>query len=342
MLVTDFIYKDIDDILGNREQRFFGTGFKKVNHQVQDIAVSEKCVVATANIIYPMDWSKKSEDTDLKPHLSTIDATVLSLQLNEIYIIQKFGITKAQRRKIWMKRIVLKAGTTPQEDLDNLIISTRHIETKIVSNSLCTNMSIFESQIGSMQIRCEIEHDIEEECNEEASFDSIDEILGLHNKRYYGDMYKNSQQIIEDVEIDFSNQRLTSLVNVKDMDENLLKPEGMEADYFPSLSIIDCMITVAQMAQALIYKIDDIDRSNSNTLWMRKVIIENKNPNQPYGPFIASTHISKSNLLKLKGGIWRTTEMLGEYKNYDLHYYLAHELPYKDWTSFEKSSIENN
>ncbi|MBY0039522.1 hypothetical protein H7U08_23725 [Bacillus cereus] len=330
MLATDLRYKDIDDILGSREQRFFGSGFKKVNHQIYDIEVSEKCVVATADISYPTDWSKKSEDTDLKPHLSTIDATVLSLQLNEVYITQKFGITEAQRRKIWLKRIVLKAGTTPQEDLNKLIISTQHIKTKNVSDSLGTNVSIFESQIGSMQIRCEIEHDIEKECNEGAKFDSIDQILGLHSKRYYGDMYKNPQQIMEDVQFDFQNQKVTSLVNVTHINESPFKVEGMEAAYYPSFSIIDCMITVAQMAQALIYKVDDIDRSNSNTLWMRKVIIENKNPYQPYEPFVASTYISKSNLLKLKGSMWRTTEMFGEYKNYSLHYYLAHELPSVD------------
>ena len=49
--------------------------------------------------------------------------------------------------------------------------------------------------------------------------------------------------------------------------------ESSSADY-RDLSLVEVVLASAQLAQAVIYKVDDIDRSKSNTLWMRDFFIE--------------------------------------------------------------------
>lgn len=340
MLISEDKLNSVDDILGPREQRFFGKGFQKVNHLIKDIEIinnddGKGLVKAKATILYPSNWSKKSDDVELEPHVSTIDAFVLSVQLNEIYLINKFQLNEQQRKKMWIRRIVMKAGSTPQEDLHEFLIHTKHISTKIASEILCGNISIFESQIGTIKVRCEIAHELEEENNNSTFFKSTDEVLGPGGNRYYGDGYKIPQQIINNVTIDTQNLSVNALIKIENIENENLIQEGIEAHYRPVFSMVDCIVTIAQMAQALIYKMDNIDRTKSNTLWMRKVIIESNSPYQPLDDFIASTHILGSKLLDIKGSYWRTSDMVCECQGIQANYSIAHELPSCD------TSIQN-
>lgn len=341
-------FKSIDDILGEGDQRFFSAGFKKVLHQVGTINVDinengQGYVTAKANVFYPSSWSKKTEDTDLKPHLSTIDALVLAVQMNEVYLNHMYGLDENQRKKMWLRRFVMKAGSTPQEDLTDFTIETRHLETKNVIGSLYGYISIFESKVGTIKVRCEIEHEMGERQTEGAFFSNIEEILGTSVSRYFGTGYKLRKQIIEDVVIDNKTQRAEALITIEQSEDEELVNEGLEAYYRSSLSAIDCMTSVAQLGQALLYTLDNIHRSKSNTLWMRQVIIERKNPNESCTPFIASTQVAQSKLLKIKGNIWRTSELTGTFKDFDLRYYVAHELPVNEWGNYEDfESCERN
>ena len=151
MTISSDYFESIDDILGPREKRFFGAGFRKVSHQIRDIEIGdnegEGYVKAKVSVLYPNDWSKKSKDIELRPHLSSIDALVLSVQLNEIYLSTKYGLGEHQRRKMWLRHFVMKAGATAQTDLNEFGVSMRHLETITASDTLCGNISIFECKI---------------------------------------------------------------------------------------------------------------------------------------------------------------------------------------------------
>lgn len=348
MTKESIFFECIDEILGPKEDRFFGKGFGKVIHNISNIDIKSDLlgeyitvndmnvkvdsnikgyVKAKGTLAYPNDWSLKSEDVELKPHLSSIDALILSAQLNEMYLIHKYNLDDNERRKMWLRRCTITAGSCPQENLSNFDICTLHIETKELSESLCSNISIFESHIGSLIVRSEIEHTAKNICTENIHFDRCIDILGDASKRYYGNAYKLSEHTINKVKINTKDEIVESLINVKQTNNNNLPSDGIEAVYRPSISMVDCIILSGQIAQAYLYSLDDVSRAESNTLWMRKVTLESTAPYQPCDSFISSTRVLKNKLLNVKDKYWRTANMIGEFRGIKINYSVAHELP---------------
>lgn len=348
MVEQPVIFECIDDILGPKEDRFFGKGFGKVIHDIVNINIKNHCldeyiqvndtkikvnsnvkgyVQAKGVLSYPNDWSQKSDDVKLKPHLSTIDALILSAQLNEIYLIHKYNLDDTERKKVWIRRCTITAGSSPQEDLNNFDIYTFHIETKELIESFCCNISIFESHIGSLTVRSEIEHPIKNICTENIHFNSYIDVLGDPNERYYGNGYKSSQHAIQKVEINTKDETVESLIKINQTKDKDLSHHGIEAYYRPSISMIDSIILSGQIAQAFLYCLDNISRTESNTLWMRKVTIESTSPHQPCDSFISSTRVLKNNLLNIKGVYWRIVNMSSKFRGIVINYSVAHELP---------------
>lgn len=349
MVKEPIFFECIDEVLGPKEDRFFGKGFGKIIHSINDIDIKSDfldeyiivngmkvkvdsnikgCVQAKGTLAYPNDWSQKSEDVELKPHLSTIDALILSAQLNEMYLIHRYGLDDTERRKVWIRRCTITAGDSPQEDLGNFDIYTFHIESKELSESLCSKISIFESHIGALTVRSEIEHPSKNICTENIHFNRSIDILGDPSKRYYGNAYKSSDHTINKVKINTKAEIVESLINIKETNNKDLPSDGIEAVYRPSISMVDCIILSGQIAQAFLYSLDDISRAESNTLWMRKVTIESTTPYQSCGSFISSTRVLKSRLLNVKGKYWRTANMAGEFRGIKINYSVAHELPF--------------
>src|SRR5262249_53707404 len=97
-------YECIDDLLGSAAQRFFGDGHRRISQLLRDITVHSDGagghrVLGCASVSYPPDWSVKNSAAELRPHLSTIDALLLSVALGECYLAQVRGLDSHQRRR---------------------------------------------------------------------------------------------------------------------------------------------------------------------------------------------------------------------------------------------------
>jgi hypothetical protein len=337
MTTADIRFESIDDCLGPGEKRFFGEGFKRVAHQITDVSVIRQdegtgYVQASASLRYPVDWSRKSADVELRPHLSTIDALLLGVQLGEIYLTHAYGLDGVARQKMWLRRLAMRAGTTPQEDLAEFRIRADHSETRTVPDTLCGHVSSFACLIGTVRIRFDIEHGMGPVSSRDGFYPAAEDILGPGSHRYYGEGYKLRKQIIKALELDLENQRLEALVKISGETENL-PGHGLAAHYHPTLSMIDCLAAMSQTAQVLLYELDGVKRSSTNTLWMRKVVMESRTPYQPlFNPFMVSAAVTSSRLLNLAGGSWRVADMAGHFQGVQVEASLAHELP-KDGTA---------
>src|ERR1700738_3999369 len=87
----------IDDYLGPAKNRFFSRGYQRADYEVYNLTVipegaGDAGATAGANLRYPADWSQKN-GTDLRPHLSTVDALVLGVQLAELHLAHTYGLS---------------------------------------------------------------------------------------------------------------------------------------------------------------------------------------------------------------------------------------------------------
>jgi len=333
MANTQLLYSSIDDYLGPGEERFFGRGYRRAAYQVGEIVTrsvddADPGIRATVTVGYPRDWSRKATDVDLRPHLSTVDMLVLGVQFSEMHLTHAYGLDEVMRRTAWLRRVTLRAGSKPQEDLVALPGSAILRETKAVPGASNSFVSVYDCRVGEMQARCEIEHQIAERAIGEGSYTSMEDLLGPAAHRYYGEGFKFGRQHIEDVRIDMTALRSSASVQIDATEECHAATAGIEGKYQPSLSMIDCFVTNLQLAQVLMYEMDSVERHNSNTLWMLRTVLDATQPHRPCtAPLEAHASISKKHLLPLRGGTWRNVDIIGHCGGVNLRSSFAHELP---------------
>ena len=94
---TRIRYPNIEDSLGPAATRFFGRGFRRVGVTLAGLAVEPAPaggrIEATAQVSYPSGWSVRDAREAPRPHLSTIDALTIAVQVAEAYLAHTFSLT---------------------------------------------------------------------------------------------------------------------------------------------------------------------------------------------------------------------------------------------------------
>lgn len=322
-------FRSIDNCLGRAEGRFLGSGYRKVEHYINDIRVNgeDECAGAraVATVGYPVDWSYKSGNVDLRPHLSSVDAMILGLQLVEAYLTHTHSLNGMQRRRMWPRRIILTAGCSPQENLHRFDIDV--VRVAAATGTICRNSSRLRASLGTMKLDCDIEHDGIGREDEAGSYHEISDLLGALERQCLGAGSRSRRLAISDVDIDITGGTADATVLVEASGCERFDA-GMGAAYQPSLTAIDCLLALAQLTQAFVYQMDGIDRSESNTLWLRRLDMEVAGPRQRLsGRHQAWIGIDEGKILSLRGQPWRKASVTGGLGGIKATLSVAHQLP---------------
>ncbi|MBD2786214.1 hypothetical protein ID858_15445 [Xenorhabdus sp. DI] len=328
---SEFLCHSIDDYLGDSKTRFFGMGYRRVVYDVKNIDIQfdhskndRPKLTSLISVEYPLDWSKKKE-TNLLPHLSSIDTLILSTQFCEIFLKHSFQFNSFNCKKMWLKNLKLKSGMTPQEELDNISAKITWKSTSKSNNDMMT--SIFDCQIGKMEARCEIEHPIAEIVCKNGFYASPTDILEPSNSRYYGDIFKYCGQSLQDISYDSENHTASARVKLN-IPEFYHSVNGIDGHYQPSATYVDCFVVNLQLAQVLMYELDHINRKDSETLWMLRTEIEASTPIRDFKfNYDATTRITSTYKLKIRGEYWRYVDIEGDFAGIKMKCSLGHKLP---------------
>jgi len=334
-------YPSIEDYLGPADKRFFSRGFRRSEHEVSGLLLTPgpepaAGARALATVRYPLDWSTKAVGTDLRPHLSTVDVLILGAQLAEAHLAFAYGLDARARAAMWLRRVNLRAGTAPQEDLIDLPCSAELRRTTPAPEGDAL-LSVYDCSVGAMRVTCEIEHPAastadcaaaDGEAGGPRSHATLEDALGPAHERYYGAGYKSRQQGVEDVRVDMGQLRSAGTVRIEHAGSFPDLTAGIEGQYQPSLSMIDCFVVNLQLAQVLMYEMDSIARQDTNTLWMIKTRLDAERPRRPFGDSVpAQAQITAKPLVPLRGGMWRNVDISAHCGGVTLRSSFAHELP---------------
>ncbi|MFJ3927301.1 AvrD family protein [Streptomyces sp. NPDC090022] len=336
----------IDDYLGPGEGRFFSRGYQRAGYLVRDIvatpvAAERPGIHATVDVSYPADWSRKKDGTDLRPHLSTVDALVLGVQLAELHLVHAYGLTGDAHSTMRLRKIVLRAGGAPQEDLLRIPAASRLVRTEEVPGAPGRVLSVHDGSVGALRVRCEIEHDEGVRADTEGLFAGLDEGLGDGRLRFYGEGFKKRRHVIRDVAVDMESLSAEADVHFHpgptDVPVGPDGPDGpgargVDAAVGPAVSMVDAFVVNLQLVQVLMYELDQVNRANSNTLWMMQTVLTAADtalplPTVPAGAARARARLLAKRLLPLRGGVWRSVEIEAGLGGVGLRCSFAHELP---------------
>ncbi|WP_157982539.1 AvrD family protein [Nocardiopsis sp. FIRDI 009] len=317
------ILQSIDDYLGPASGRFFGAGYRRSQYSFGAPVVTDEAFRSTVDIRYPVDWSKKREGDDLRPHLSTVDVMVLAARCAETLLERRFGLSEAELGDARIRKTLIRAGTEPQEDLDGVPLTAR-ITRSVPREDGDGLVSTFETRVGVMMARLQVEHRAGSGAPEAG--DDWSTLTG-RDDRYWGTGFRREDQLVENVNAELDELRCHA-------DVKLLREErtaGLGSTHAPVVTLIDGFVTLLQLGQVLLYELDGLDRSNSDTLWMQQVVLRQGEPPSAEGnDGTASLTVSDHQLLTMPDGRWRNAELRGQMGGVSMTAAFAHRIARTD------------
>lgn len=330
MAMTTAHRETVDDYLGDSTQRFFSAGYRRVGYAFGPVAVSvgsgpggatSASVATTVGLSYPDDWSRKTAGVDLRPHLSTIDAILLGVQLAEMCLVAVYRPDPATHRAMWVRRIGIRAGQRPEEELSELTVDARLRGMERTDDDL---VSTVDCRVGAMRVRCEIVHANGDVHRGRSRVLGPDELLGPAEDRYYGSGFAAASHRIDALAVDDALLSANATVRLAQSPAD----QGIEGAYHPAPSPVDAFATGLQLAQILLYELDTMSRGASNTLWMRTTTIEIAGPRRPMADALPlTTSLRRPALVDMTGGRWRTADIVTELAGITFACAVTHALP---------------
>jgi hypothetical protein len=322
MSSLELVRHTVDDFLGPAEKRFFASGYRRVEYEFGEVTVGRAGAATTLRLGYPADWSKKAARGALPPHLSTVDAILLGAQLTELCLATTYRLTAAQRQLIWLHDVRIRAGSTPDEMLDEVPATATLAET--VNYPGGRSRSTVDITVGRMRIRCAAVHDAAEAAPEEGRYRDPEAVLGPAASRYYATGFVRGGHRIDELSVDAGQLRATASVTVHVVNAD----QGIEGAYQPRATAVDAFVTGLQLGQVLLYELDSMRRGASNTLWMRSTHLTLPEPGDDLIERVPlTTAIENPKLIEMSGGVWRTADIVADLGGARFTCAVTHQLP---------------
>jgi hypothetical protein len=322
MSSLELIRHTVDDFLGPAEKRFFASGYRRVEYEFGEVTVDRAGAATTLRLGYPADWSKKAARGALPPHLSTVDAILLGAQLTELCLATTYRLTAAQRQLIWLHDVRIRAGSTPDEMLDQVPATATLAET--VNYPGGRSRSTVDITVGRMRIRCAAVHDTAEAAPAEGRYRDPEAVLGPAASRYYATGFVRGGHRVDELSVDAGQLRATASVTVHVVNAD----QGIEGAYQPRATAVDAFVTGLQLGQVLLYELDSMRRGASNTLWMRNTHLTLPEPGDDLIERVPlTTAIENPKLIEMSGGVWRTADIVADLGGARFTCAVTHQLP---------------
>ncbi len=191
-------------------------------------------------------------------------------------------------RNAWLRDISIKAGNLAEEDLAYVPVMAELLKVDDSEEGLFGQLSTIRVRLGSMEIKLVIDHARSVESDQPSVIDE-----------YFTEAYRKRSCHIGGITLDDNQEIIEGCLSF--LDENNRKLEGVMGDYPNSLMAIEILTTFAQLAQFMIYRIDNLQREQANNLWMRSVVIHNPYPIMPRMKQRLKLHCRQRSLIEMKG-----------------------------------------
>lgn len=329
-------YANFDDVLGPADQRFFGSGYRRIDHEIHHLHVDRAITVgaatsALATATYPHDWSVKSGGDVIQPHLSSIDAVVLAASLAEVHVRIAHDLDDEQHGRSWLTALDVRAGSKPQTQLAGVPVTARLADATARAEQGELD-STYDCQIGTLAVRCTFRHPDPGRPpapTSSALFSQLEDALGPWEQRVYGGAHQRSRQTFHHVAVDDEAPAASCQVRIA-YDADPSNVIGAESAHAPSVSAVDTIVSMAHLIQATLYSLDDVGRGDSDTLWMRRLRLTATTPHRPVGSaFATSIEIPTTRVLDRNAmGRWRTADIVAaDFAGFSFGASVAHRLP---------------
>lgn len=324
-------YTSIDELLGDGRGRFFSHGYKTTNPRLRELrvnhTVSESTLTARAALGVEGTWSMKG-NSEQTPHLGTTDVLVLAARMAEALLASRYspGLLPAA----YISSVTISGGNEPVEG------ALGDLECRATLQDL-GHASVLRCSVASMTAVLEVAHEHAELGLASVQSPSEEALVGDAGTRLYGGLWAERQVSLLDVVLDPGEGTASAQLSFRQRPSqqsslrgSLDDRRGLEAAYPQALSAVEYFVASLQLGQVLLYRLDSMDRADSNTLWMRKtrITLNGSCPRNGGGQGTGlAVRLHKSRLIEKDGGWWRCADVVGTFDGGEVVCSVAHQLP---------------
>lgn len=320
----------IDAQLGPAQDRFFGSGFGAVTHTVRGLAIAGPALAGRASVGYPVSWSVKRGGAE-PPHLSTVDALVLSARLAEVLLVDRLGLREQARAGSWLRAVSLRPGARPQLDLDDVPVRAELEHTvpampAMPHGTTGAAVSTVRCHVGSFGARLELVHPTGPgPVAPGGGPRGVEDVLGPLDGQYHGTGYRQVRRDLGRVTLEPGVRARARLA----LDAGAVTSRhGLESAHGLVPSLLDGLLACAQVSQVLMYDADGLTRESTSTLWARRVDLRRAGP--PVGVAAVEdvdVRVRATRVVRLGDATWRTVAFTAVLGDLTVAHDLAHRLP---------------
>ncbi|MDR6686637.1 hypothetical protein J2Y41_002198 [Arthrobacter sp. 1088] len=324
-------YTSIDELLGDGRGRFFSHGYKTTNPRLRELCVnhtvSESTLTARAALGVEGTWSMKG-NSEQTPHLGTTDVLVLAARMAEALLASRYspGLLPAA----YISSVTISGGNEPVEG------ALGDLECRATLQDL-GHASVLRCSVASMTAVLEVAHEHAELGLASVQSPSEEALVGDAGTRLYGGLWAERHVSLLDVVLDPGEGTASAQLSFRQrpsqqssLGRSLDDRRGLEAAYPQALSAVEYFVASLQLGQVLLYRLDSMDRADSNTLWMRKtrITLNGSCPRNGGGQGTGlAVRLHKSRLIEKDGGWWRCADVVGTFDGGEVVCSVAHQLP---------------
>jgi hypothetical protein len=229
--------------------------------------------------------------------------------------------------KAYLESATISGGSEPVEGaLDDLDCQATLQST---SNG---SASVLQCSVASMTARLEVAHASGELGLASVQSPSEEAVVGDAGTRLYGDLWAERQVSLEDVQIEYEDEVAHAQLSFGQQPSRSYHAgrRGLEAAYPQALCAVEYFVATLQLGQVLLYRLDAMDRADSNTLWMRKtrITLSRPKPQVADGPGTGlAVRLRKNRIIVRNGESWRCADVVGTFDGGEVVCSVAHRLP---------------
>lgn len=312
------VFKSDESFLGSRKKRYFSSSYKKINCDIKELIIQNNSLLGNLSIAWPEVWSEKNGELR-KPHLGSLELYVIAVRFVEHYLGIIDNLKKECIEKVWVNNFVPKVGQGAIENCHELACRCSKLSQRQDKNRI---NCLFEVKIGKATVRLAIDYNL---CEEKRCFAgcvanpciSIQKLLDLrvHDERsFYTTGYKIPVHKITDIIVNKEEQSVRADIELLNIE---LSPffNGLSKAYQPCLTFCDIILVTGQLAQILLFSLDNINREEAGNLWMRTADCKYFRPiKENTGVKIS---VKESSMLKTGGIEYRAATLLLDFNDGD-------------------------
>lgn len=279
------VAEPLDSYLGPSEGRYFSSGYRHVQHRV-DASAGSSSLNAVGQVRYPDDWSVDGAGRRRRPHLSSIDAVTLSLLSLEQTMP---AVRDVNLEQLYVASIRLRAGASPWEHLDDVPVQLAYTYD---AAGLHLN-----GTVGNIRVRLWVA---------DSQRHGPARTGGLS---VYGELFRTTRCRT----VDLHHLSDSVLVGSHSVDlTSEVAPRGLESAHWPGLTVLDYLVTLGQMTQALVYSSAGLTRATAGPLWMRTMRVEREGqPNRvSESNFVSRAEMTRDRVLERADGRLHDVEVV--------------------------------